>query len=162
MTNTSRLLMFACSFLNIAGGVALAEDKCSDFLIQFTEPDDGSQLQNQVQQRQITALVPCDEPQPAGSASIPTTLHIFERRENQFCVAQRTCGNIRAWHGSFAVYAGWSDLTLLGDFHLLGNSIRYHRDWNGNRIVASFALSGGQIERDCSPLTPPSCVSVEK
>jgi hypothetical protein len=155
-------LIFLSSVLSFFYQSAKADDKCSDLLIQFTDPAADSAGDQINEQRQVTALVPCEAKPTGGSVSIPTTLHIFERRGDQFCIAQRTCGNISAWQGSFALMVGWSDLTLLGDFHLLGNSLRFHKDWNGNRLVASFALGGGQVERDCTPLTPPSCVSVGK
>jgi hypothetical protein len=162
MMNKFSRLFLVFIFLSTFRNSAMAEDKCTDLLIQFTGPETNPVSKDQSFLREITALVPCERRSPQGAVSIPTTLHIFERRGDQFCIAQRTCGNVSAWEGSFALTVGWSDLTLLGDFHLLGNSLRFHKDWNGNRLVASFAIGGGQIERDCSPLTPPSCVSVGK
>lgn len=159
--NCVLFLLFAFGFV-LLRPAAWAEDQCTDLLIHFVEPSAKSAQQGTEEPRRITAVIPCERHLDPSSVGAPTTIHILERNGNQFCMAQRTCGNLWGWQGAFAVTVGWSDLTLLGDFYLLRDSLRFHKDWNGNRLVATFALRGGQIERDCSPLTPPACVSVWK
>lgn len=149
-----RLILACCSWL--LHPTAQAKEGCQDLLINFLEPTDLTQ-QGYDSSRKVTAVLPCDP-----TVGAPTVLHFLERSGDQVCVSERTCGNVWAWSGSFGLAVGWSDLTLLRDFHLLRNSLRYTNDWNGSRIVASFALRAGQIERDCSELSPPTCVSVFK
>lgn len=140
---------------------AFAGEKCEDLLIHFV--DDG-QLGNvgkdQRIERKVSALITCPSEQNAGSTASPTTLHFMEHSGNRLCVSARTCGNIRAWSGYFGLSVGWSELSFLNDFHRHRHALRFETDWNGSAIHATFAVSRGQIERDCGPLTAPSCVDV--
>ncbi|MFZ9520197.1 MAG: hypothetical protein ACO3A4_06940 [Silvanigrellaceae bacterium] len=141
---------------------ARADDDCQDLLVELTEPRTGDLGSDGASARRVTVLVPCEKRNSGAASGAPTVLHFIERVGNNICVSERTCGNVWAWQGYFGVAAGWSDLRLLGDFHSLGNSLRFHRDWNGNRMVASFSVGKGQIERDCSGLSRPTCAGVMK
>lgn len=150
-----RLILICCGlFVNRSGA---ASEKCDDLLIQFVDTQPSAAVKAQQSSRQITALIPCGD-LPAA----PTVIHFIERNDERLCVSQRTCGNISSWSGYFGVTAGWSDLTLLGHFHSLRDSLRLSSDWDGSRVVATFALASGQIERDCSELPAPTCVIVSK
>lgn len=149
-------LIFACCGL-FANHLALASDKCEDLLIQLVDTNQSDASKDQQSSRQVAALIPCGD-----VPSAPTIIHFIERSDDRVCVSQRTCGNISAWSGYFGVTVGWSDLTLLGHFHSLRDSLRVSRDWNGLRMVATFAVARGQIERDCSELPVPTCAIVPK
>ncbi|NBO38621.1 hypothetical protein EBU99_08565 [bacterium] len=140
---------------------ARGDGECEDIKLQFV---DGLNHKNtpsvQLSRRQVTALIPCKSKNLNSSTPEITTIHFLEHIGNELCVAERTCGNVRAWHGYFAVRAGWSELTVLGDYQLLWNSLRFNRDWHGFRALATFALSGGEVERDCSPMSAASCIEL--
>ncbi|NBW81244.1 hypothetical protein EBR21_05770 [bacterium] len=141
---------------------ARADESCQDLLVQLVEPEIGDGPKNDTIDRRVTVVVPCDA-RPGGVASgAPSVLHFMERSGNTLCVSERTCGNVRTWQGYFGLTVGWSDLRMLGEFYSLGNFLRYNRDWNGNQLVATFSVSKGQIERDCSGLSRPTCVDVMK
>lgn len=142
---------------SLAIQTASAEDTCTDITIRFVEPGDSTGSVGKEPYRRIEAVIPCDK-----TPGAPTVLHFFEQSPGKLCVAQRTCGNVRSWQGYFGVTVGWSDLTLLGDFNLIRDSLRLTRDWNGYRVFATFALNGGQIERDCAELSTPTCVTSSK
>ena len=138
-----------------------AEEKCEDLLIHFVdEGHKGGVGDIQYSDRDVTALITCPSQQDPNSVSHPTTLHFMEHDGRRVCVSERTCGNVRAWSGYFALSAGWSDLAFLSDFYRLRHAWGFQTDWNGSRIQATFAISGGQIERDCGPLSAPTCVEV--
>lgn len=142
---------------------AFAEEQCKDVVLNFV---DGSNLQGQSLDKQthrrVTALIPCSAlPWDTNSIS-PTTLHFIDHSDTELCIAQRTCGNIQSWSGYFGLTVGWSDLTTLSDFWIFARSGRVATDWNGYQLVASFAVGRGQIERDCGPMTQPSCISSVK
>jgi hypothetical protein len=138
---------------------ARAEQKCSDLLLHFVDESDLSKADGKhSEQRKVTALIPCESSSFSKPYAQPTTLHFMEHSGNSLCVSQRTCGNITAWWGYFATSVGWSDLTLLRDFWILSRNARINTDWNGYQVVGTFAIAGGQIERDCSPMTPATCV----
>ncbi|MEN9809440.1 MAG: hypothetical protein RLZZ488_1007 [Pseudomonadota bacterium] len=153
--SVARLIFVCCGLFS--HHYALASSKCEDLLIQFVDTNPSDSAKDHMPSRKIAALIPCGD-----VPSVPTIIHFIERREDSVCVSQRTCGNVSAWSGYFGVTAGWSDLTLLGHFHSLRDSLRLSRDWNGFRMVATFAVAGGQIERDCSQLTVPTCAIVSK
>lgn len=143
----------------VSSGSAAAEEKCSDLLLHFVEESDMSQTGDKfLGQRNVTALIPCESGLFSKPYPQPTTLHFMEHSGSKLCVSQRTCGNISAWWGYFAANVGWSDLTLLRDFWILSRNARINTDWNGYQVVGTFAVAGGQIERDCAPLTPATCV----
>ena len=138
---------------------AVADDKCTDLLLNFVDETSVNDLQNKdLRNRNVTAIIPCENDAFSSTGPTPTTLHFVEHSENKLCVSQRTCGNVQAWWGYFGVAVGWSDLTLLRDFWVLSKSSRIKTNWNGYQLVGTFAVAGGQIERDCSPLSPPTCV----
>lgn len=146
-------------FLALAQMTANAEEKCSDLLLHFVdEPSVTKSQSGGFGNRNVTAIIPCENGDFSSSGSTPTTLHFVEHSEGRLCVSSRSCGNVKSWWGYFGVTAGWSDLTLLRDFWVLSKSSRLKTDWNGYQLVGTFAISGGQIERDCSPLSPPTCV----
>jgi hypothetical protein len=140
--------------------VADSSSVCADLLVQFVEP--ASQTQLASTSRSLTALIPCENSKDPTSQGGPTLIHFFEHSGSQLCIAQRSCGNIRAWSGYFGLQAGWSDLTYLGSFNTFRKFLRYDRDLNGSGGVAQFVLSGGQIERDCGPLSTTTCIDVLK
>lgn len=139
----------------------LAEEQCKDLVLNFVDSSikDFSQQQNE---RRVTAIIPCNSLPWDTTATTPTTLHFIDHSATQLCIAQRSCGNIQSWSGHFALSAGWSDLTTLSDFWLFARNGRIATDWNGFQLVASFAVGSGQIERDCGPMTKPSCISSVK
>lgn len=142
---------------------ARAEDLCKDLLLHFVDESAASGSSGRSSEnRKVTAIIPCESDGSTSLGAKPTTLHFMERSNDKLCVSQRTCGNVKAWHGYFGVTVGWSDLTLLRDFWSLSKYSRINTDWNGNQVVATFAIGGGQIERDCEPMSPPSCVELSK
>jgi hypothetical protein len=158
------LIGAALAILSVSAVIeARAEEPCKDLLLHFVDESaaagssaKGSEI------RKVTAIIPCESDGSSSHGAKPTTLHFMEHSDNKLCVSQRTCGNVKAWHGYFGVTVGWSDLTLLRDFWSLAKYSRINTDWNGNQVVATFAVGGGQIERDCEPMSPPSCVELSK
>jgi hypothetical protein len=138
-----------------------ADEQCKDVVLNFVDSEnaDSDKPQNS---RRVTALIPCNSLPWDTHSSNPTTLHFIDHSDSQLCISQRSCGNIQAWSGHFALSVGWSDLTTLSDFWLFARNGRIATDWNGYQLVASFAVGHGQIERDCGPMTRPSCISSVK
>ncbi|MEY4065361.1 MAG: hypothetical protein RIR26_1569 [Pseudomonadota bacterium] len=160
MNQRDVILIFSAVFLLLPIS-ARAGEKCEDLLIHFVEEGRKAGVGDDAQSdRQVTALITCPSEKDANSVSIPTTLHFMEHDSNRVCVSERTCGNVRAWSGYFGLSVGWSELSFLRDFYHHRHALRFQTDWNGSRLQATFALSRGQIERDCGPLTPPTCVEV--
>lgn len=149
------ILSAACGF--ISSTAARADSNCSDLLIRLVESSEKTGDESLQKQRTATILIPCEK-----LTGAPTLIHFMERQGERLCVTQRSCGNISAWRGSFGLSVGWSEPTLLRDFLLFANFNR--NDWygGGNQIVATFALNAGQIERDCSTLSPPTCLDAVK
>lgn len=138
-----------------------AEEQCKDIVLNFVDTasmDEG----NDASRRKVTALIPCNALPWDTNPVTPTTLHFIDHSDSELCIAQRSCGNIHSWSGHFALSVGWSDLTTLSDFWLFARNGRIATDWNGYQLVASFAVGRGQIERDCGPMTRPSCISSVK
>lgn len=142
-------------------GQSLADDQCKDLVLNFVDSSQIGVDQND-SGRRVTAIIPCNSLPWDTNSSAPTTLHFIDHSASQLCIAQRSCGNIQSWSGHFALSVGWSDLTTLSDFWLFARNGRIATDWNGYQLVASFAVGHGQIERDCGPMTEPSCISSVK
>ncbi|MEY2987676.1 MAG: hypothetical protein RJB13_1197 [Pseudomonadota bacterium] len=138
-----------------------AEEQCKDVVLNFVDSGSmGSDLKQRG--RRVTALIPCNSLPWDTNTATPTTLHFIDHSDSQLCISQRSCGNIQYWSGHFALSAGWSDVTTLSDFWIFARNGRIATDWNGYQLVASFAVGRGQIERDCGPMTKPSCISSVK
>ncbi|MEN9825771.1 MAG: hypothetical protein RI953_1516 [Pseudomonadota bacterium] len=164
MKSFTGFALYAVCFAGFCCGVesARAESTCQDLLVQLVEPEVGDVTKNDEPIRRVTVFVPCDKGAGGTASGAPSVLHFMERSGSTICVSERTCGNVRTWQGYFGLAVGWSELRMLGDYHSIGNFLRYHRDWNGNRLVATFSVGKGQIERDCSELSRPTCVDVMK
>jgi hypothetical protein len=117
---------------------------------------------------QIAITLDCHE----GNNIVPemTTLHYISLRNNKFCHASRTCGNLSSWCGSIRIGFNWYfEKSLNTMFQNWGPSDEtQYSNWSyssgsslgGDKFYLEFKINRKEIERYCSPTTEWECLSI--